>query len=909
MLNVFTVASATLLSVALSGSPGAAQTCDGSTISGIVRDSTAALIPGASVALDGKATRVSGPDGRFSFPCVAAGKHALTAAFQGFAPYVVQVTTPHAGDLAFRLVPSAEASVTVDADDSDMQVAAPGGGNGIVVAGKQLQTLADDPDDLLRELQQLAAASGGSPSSTTISIDGFQDNAQLPPKDSIAFINVSPDLFSAEYREPPFGGGRVEVYTKPGAKSYRGSLFGTNSSSFMNARDPFTTTTGSLGKQRYGFSFTGPIRKQGSNFSLNLEHRSIDETVAVNAVTPDANGNPVSSLDTVPVPQRLWEGNARVDWQLGPKNIAFVSFSANVNHLQNLGVGGQTLREAGYEVGRSDYTVRGSDVTTATAHLVHEARISFEHNAAAYIPTSTAPSLQVAGYFTGGGASIGNERDSHSRTEFDDDIILNTDRHLIKAGVQLLFFRRNYIVPTSFNGTYIFSGVAASGTGSPATTALQQYLLALAGSTATEFNNVAGNPNVITSQVRFAAFYQDNVKLNSKWSAFFGFRYAFETDPAVYNGFAPRGGFSYTPDKKQTWVIKSHVGIFNGQISSDEAQELHREDGVQRVTSLIYNPVFGSPFTGATPIHAYRTLAPGFHLPTYVIGDLSVSKDLPFGFNLNGQEVLLHFITDERTVNINQPTGPNGAPSPYGPRPFTPNVNILQARNDAGGQGHGEFIGLSNFKLKHVQFFVGGLHLNIRQDSEDSLFFQPQSAYTDAGETAIRTDQGFWQVFGNVTVALPYKLSLSGNGYANGGRPFNLLTGADNNGDGDFNDRPQFAPSGTAADGKTVFNTPFGLLTNNGTLVNGIPVAPIARNLGRLPWNFHLDVNLQRAFKLNRDAKATHPQTITANIRSANFLNHTNVTSEDNILGTPQFLLPIAADTARRVEFGLRYSF
>ena len=908
---MFKVVACAALAVACLPYAAQAQSCPGSTLTGVVRDSTSALIPGAAVSLDGQKARTSGSDGRFSFPCVVAGKHSVTAAFDGFASATISVSAPHAGELTFKLLPGTEISVTVSADEGDQQVPSPGGGNGLVVAGKQLQALADDPDDLQRELQQLAAASGGSPGKTIISVDGFSDDARLPPKDSIAYINVSPDLFSAEYREPPFGGGRVEVYTKPGAKNFHGALFATNSSSFMNARDPFTTTPGTLGKQRYGFDLSGPIRKKGSNFSLNLEHRSINETVAVNAITPDANGNPVDFIDTVPIPQQLWLANARVDFQLTPKDFAFLSYSANANHFQNVGVGGQTLRQAGYDDGNNDSTIRFSNVTTFTPKLLHETRVSYEIYHDDEVPASTAPSLQIAGYFTGGGSPNGLQLNQRSRMEFDDDFILTTPRHLIKAGVQLFYVARNSQVPTNFNGTYIFSGYAGATTGSPYVSALQQYQQAVANPalTATEFNNVAGNPNVKVSQVRFNAFYQDNFKLNPKWTASYGFRYAMESDPASYNGFSPRAGLIYTPDKKQTWSIKAHAGIFYGQYSADDAQEIHREDGVQRITSLIYNPQYGNAFTGANPIHAERTIAPGLNLPAYVITELNVSKDLPFGFNINAEEVYLQFLTDTRTVNINQPYGPNPTPSPYGPRPIAPNINILQVRNDGSGGGHGEFYGLSNFKQKRVQFFFGALHLNIRDNTDDGTFFQPQSAYSNAGEGSRRTGNALWQMFGNVTVALPYKLSLAGNGYAAGGQPFNILTGADNNGDGDFNDRPQFAPAGSVANGTTIFKTPLGLLTNAGAIVNGIPVAPIRRNLGALPWNFHLDANLQRAFILTHDAKAAHQQTVTFNIRSANFLNHTNVTAEGNVIGSPQFLVPVAADTARRVEVGARYSF
>ncbi len=44
-------------------------------------------------------------------------------------------------------------------------------------------------------------------------------------------------------------------------------------------------------------------------------------------------------------------------------------------------------------------------------------------------------------------------------------------------------------------------------------------------------------------------------------------------------------------------------------------------------------------------------------------------------------------------------------------------------------------------------------------------------------------------------------------------------------------------------------------------------------------------------------------------LRSANLLNHTNVTTVGNVVGSPTFTQPLAAEAARRVEFGIRYTF
>ena len=203
---------------------------------------------------------------------------------------------------------SVETQVEVNGDEN-ATTSANSSGPTQTISGTRLQSLADDPDDLQRELQQLAAASGGNPANTTISVDGFQGESALPPKSSIAYIKVNPDQFSAEYREPPFEGGRVEIYTKPGQKAFHGALFTTNGSPFENAKDPFSTSKAAIGKQRYGFELTGPIRKTGSDFALTLEHRSIDDFAVVDAFTLTSAGNTTNISANVATPQRLVAGN------------------------------------------------------------------------------------------------------------------------------------------------------------------------------------------------------------------------------------------------------------------------------------------------------------------------------------------------------------------------------------------------------------------------------------------------------------------------------------------------------------------------------------------------------------------------------------------------------------------------
>jgi hypothetical protein len=461
--------------------------CKGSALTGVVRDSTQALIPGASLKLDGSDVVESGSDGRYHFSCVKNGSHRLAVTMNGFTEKDLTVAASRESVDVVLLPAEVETQVDVSADVVGASTTA--SGPTMKISGDQLQSLADDPDDLQQQLQQLAAAAGGNPSNTTIAVDGFQDSSKLPPKSSIAYIEVNPDQFSAEYREPPFDGGRVNVYTKPGQSTYHGALFLTNGSAWENARDPFSTSKAAIGKQRYGFELTGPIRKKGSDFSLNLEHRAINEFAAVDATTVDAGGNPVETFQNVPQPQALWVGMARMDWQLGPKNTFIASYSANVNSQANVGVGGTSLAETGYANGQYEHMLRLSNITTISAKTMHEARVSFKWDGMTETPSSTAPQVSVAGAFTGGGSQYGAQRTREFNVEFDDDAILTPKNHTIKFGTQMMVYADHQQLPQDFNGSYTFGGgtapvLDANGNATAQTTTitgLQQYQRALLG--------------------------------------------------------------------------------------------------------------------------------------------------------------------------------------------------------------------------------------------------------------------------------------------------------------------------------------------------------------------------------------------------------------------------------------------
>lgn|GEM_PF-6487034 len=230
----------------------AQDTCqDGVRVEGTVIDPSGATVAGAVVTGIGDSRSVTDASGHYVFPCQPKS-FTLHVHADGFAEATAQrsVAQTTALHLDIRLaVASVSADVEVTAD-SPVALDADRGSGTVVLDSQMIKQLADDPDDFLRQLQALASQSGGDPTSAVITIDGFQGASVMPPKASIASIRVNPDLFSAEYRWPPYGAGLIEIVTKPGASTLHGAVFFAGSAGAWNATTAFAPTSTPASKTR-----------------------------------------------------------------------------------------------------------------------------------------------------------------------------------------------------------------------------------------------------------------------------------------------------------------------------------------------------------------------------------------------------------------------------------------------------------------------------------------------------------------------------------------------------------------------------------------------------------------------------------------------------------------------------------
>src|SRR6202049_1145346 len=298
----------------LSVSAVVAQSASGS-LRGQVADPSGAAISGASVILTpatGSPMVVQSNDqGMYEFKNLPAGKYILTVAAQGFTLYEndnvtiadqpLRLSVSMAIEVEQQKVQVSDTTPTIDVNPSNNAGA-------IVISGKELEGLPDDPHELQADLEALAGPSAG-PSGGQMYIDGFTAG-QLPPKSSIREIRINQNPFSSEYDK--LGYGRIEIFTKPGTDKFHGQLYFSGTSSDFNSKSPFVRTQPGYETTQFSGNIGGPLSKKAS-FFFNVERRDVNDSLVVDARTLDSNLNQVTISEAITNPRRRTNFSPRLD--------------------------------------------------------------------------------------------------------------------------------------------------------------------------------------------------------------------------------------------------------------------------------------------------------------------------------------------------------------------------------------------------------------------------------------------------------------------------------------------------------------------------------------------------------------------------------------------------------------------
>jgi hypothetical protein len=433
---------ASVSATAQQGAPGASTV----TIRGRIADPDGALIPGAKVTIngpDGKAVASTTADsaGNYEIRGLKPGSYVVMASYPGFAPFQSQPIAIAAGqakrvDVAMAIQVEQQNVVVTD-DAPTVNVEASGNSNAIVLKGKDLEALSDDPDELSNELQALAGPSAG-PNGGQIYIDGFS-GGQLPPKSAIREIRINQNPFSAEYDR--LGYGRIEILTKPGTDKLHGQAFIQGNDSAFNTNNPFNKTLPSYYSYQYNGTVSGAINKNTSFFA-SAERRNIGDVnsfLLSEAVLPDANGVyqvlPNYSV-ALPTQHNRTNVSGRIDWQVGQKNTFTGRYSFYDDSQQN-NLNSASLPSAAYNLSTTDHTVQISDAYVINDHIVNESRFQYQRTNEYATPESTDRTVSGAGEFTAGGYPAQSGSDHTTKLEFQNLTTWSVKNHAIKFGTRL----------------------------------------------------------------------------------------------------------------------------------------------------------------------------------------------------------------------------------------------------------------------------------------------------------------------------------------------------------------------------------------------------------------------------------------------------------------------------------------
>ena len=223
--------------------------------------------------------------GMYEFKRLPPGKYTLNVIAEGFTVYENDNVDIAGQPLRLNVqltIAVQEQKIQVSDTAPTVDVNPANNAGAIVLSGKELEALPDDPDELQSDLEALAGPSAG-PNGGQMYIDGFTAG-QLPPKSSIREIRINQNPFSSEYDK--LGYGRIEIFTKPGTDKYHGQFYVDGNDSAFNAPNPFAGPEPGYDSTQYSGNLGGPLGKKAS-FFFNIERRNINDLAAINAVTLD----------------------------------------------------------------------------------------------------------------------------------------------------------------------------------------------------------------------------------------------------------------------------------------------------------------------------------------------------------------------------------------------------------------------------------------------------------------------------------------------------------------------------------------------------------------------------------------------------------------------------------------------
>jgi hypothetical protein len=918
-----------------------AQTNTGE-LRGTVTDELGGIIVGAAVTVDNnkgiEKTIITDKDGFFTISKLLPGKYTIRVSSENFAVYEnkdVQVSAGQRTLFDIKLgVVTVKAEVSVG--ESSAPSTEPDKNTGVIVLrSEELEIFPDEPEDLAAALQALAGPSAG-PNGSRISVDGFSGSDQIPPKESIREVRINQNPFSSEYDRLGFG--HIEIFTKPGTAKLQGQGSFNFSDQKLNSRSPFVRERTPFQTRVFGGNLSGPLSGKKATYFLNFNYMGLDENIIVRATVLDSSLAVVPFSQSVPIRQRNISFNPRFDYQINKNNTFTARYSYFPSKSNNVGVGGFVLPSRATDITNNENTIQLSETAVINQKIVNEIRFQYHYhnNRRKQVDDNSSPSITVLDAFSGGGSPIRAAINRENRWELQNNITWIWRSHTFRAGGRWRGGHIDETLPQNFNGTYTFSGGIApqlnadnqivfntNGQSIPVIiTSIERYWRTLLfqqqgftpaqiralGGGASQFSIAAGNPRAQVKQMDFGAFWQDDWRVRPNFTLSLGLRYEAQTNVTNNLNFAPRIAFAWSPGEAKkgqpATVVRGGFGIFYERLNEFLTLQASRFNGLNQQQFIVTDPSILDSFPNVPSIEtlagfaARQTtwrVAPDIRSPYTIQSSISIERRLPLKLNLTATFInsrVLHLL---RALNINAPlpgtlaAGINNS----GIRPFGSAGNIFQYESSGIFNQKQLIINVSRQPTKRLSF-TANYTLNKAESDTDGINNFPANPYDFSNEYGRSALDVRHRLFINSSIGIPWNMRLNTFILASSGRPFNITTGRDTNGDSVFTERPAFATDLTRS---SVINTRYGTFE-----LEPLPEQTIIpRNVGTGPGFFAVNLALVKTFDFGSEAKqssdrgnSSMSQTqkrykLSLSLTANNILNRVNLDTPVSNLSSPLF--------------------
>ena len=882
------------------------------TLRGQVFDQTGAVVPQASIILvdsQGKTTTgLSSNEGSYMFSGLVPGKYEVQASASDMTqePLLIDLKSG-VQTLSLELrVKAAQQELTVQENPGPvLSTDSSANASSLVLSGKDLDALADDPEDMSADLQALAGPAAG-PDGSAMYIDGFT-GGQLPPKDAIREIRVNQNPFSPEYDK--LGYGRVDVLTKPGTKEFHGGGYFNIGDSVWNSRNPYAAEKAPFLLREYGTTLGGPLRlRKPASFFVAFDGAAIDNGAIINGSILDPVTltiiDPYTEVFTIP--QQRIRVNPRVDYQLTPNDTISLRYEVADADIRHSGVGGFNLDSTGVHNHGTDQTVQFSNMLTLGANAFNETRFQFYRANISNVSENPAAQLDVMSAFTDGGAQVGSSSNTLNSWEFQNYATIARGKHTVRAGVRVRAATIDNTSPINFGGTFTFAGRTApeldsnnqpvlDPSGQPVLntiSSIEAYRRTLVfqnaglpasqvralGGGASQFTMTTGNPSLSVNQEDVGVFIGETWRAKPNLTLDAGLRYESQTNLHDKGDLAPRLGLAWAPSFRNgaspRTILRAGFGLFYQRFDIVNVLTAERYNGSSQQRFVVANPDFFPSIPPASALAAgqktIEQLSPALNAPYLMETAVGVERQLPAHTTIALTYVNSHGRRQFLTNDVNAPM-----PGTYDPQTPESGTYPLGVPNpvfqveSSGIYDQNELIANVNSKVGNaVSLFASYLYNHALSNTDYSsppqnTDFNPAIAIQGLGVGSFPANP--WNLtgeYGPASTDIHHQLNVGGTievkgGFrlsplfiADSGAPFNITVGQDLYGTTLFNGRPGIA---TDPSRPGLVHTKYGLLDPNPTADEVI----LTRNYGRGPGIFMLNLRASEVFSFGPAAEGS----------------------------------------------------